>query len=95
MSSFTPEQVSQFREVFRRFSDEDLGGISGANFIPAVQAALEHCNIAGPPPTRGYLDNEYQRIVDDGGAMQWQQFFQVNMTISLYTFMCENYNIRC
>lgn len=77
MSSFTSDQVAQFRDVFRQFSDEGLGGICRTNFVPAVEATLEHCNFAGPRPTHQYLDNEYQRIVGDDGVMQWPEFFQV------------------
>lgn len=78
MSSFTPEQVGHFREVFRRFSDQGLGGINRVNFIPAVEDALEQCHFSSPPPSQEYLDNEYQRIVGEDGVMQWQQFFQVS-----------------
>ena len=78
MSSFTPEQVGQFREIFRQFSSDEVGGVSRANFIPAIEAALQHCHFTGPPPTHHYLDTEYERIVPVGEAMQWQQFFQAS-----------------
>lgn len=78
MSSFTPEQVIRFRQVFTQFSDEELGGVTQVNFIPAVEASLQETNFAGNPhPSHQYLDDEYQRIAAVEGVIQWQQFFQV------------------
>lgn len=77
MSSFTPEQVSHFRQVFTQFSDEDLGGVTRANFIQAVEASLQEANFTGPHPSHQHLDGEFQRIAAEEGFIQWQQFFQV------------------
>ena len=77
MSSFTPEQVGHFRQVFTQFSDDDVGGLTQVNFIPAVEASLVGVPFAGPRPSHGYLDGEFQRIAAGEGFIQWQQFFQV------------------
>jgi hypothetical protein len=79
MSSFTPEQVSHFRLVFTQFSDENLGGVTRINFIPAVETSLQGISYAGPQPSHRYLDSEFQRIAAEEDFIQWQQFFQVRL----------------
>ena len=76
MSSFTHDQVAHFREVFNQFSDEESGGINQVNFVPAVKASLDACNV-GNRPSNEELNMEFQRITGDSGVIQWQQFFQV------------------
>lgn len=75
--SFTPDQVSHFRRVFTQFSDEDLGGVTQPNFIPAVEASLQEANLTGPQPSHQFLNTEFLRISGEEGFIQWQQFFQV------------------
>ena len=85
MSSFTPEQVSHFRQVFSQFSNEELGGVDEFNFIAAIQVSLEHCHFAGGPPSQHYLENEFSRLAseNENGVIQWQQFFQVCGRVSV------------
>lgn len=79
MSSFTPEQVSHFRQVFSTYSNEDLGGVDEVNFIAAIMVSLEECHFSGGPPSQHYLETEFRRLASESetGVIQWQQFFQV------------------
>lgn len=93
--SFTPDQVSHFRQVFTQFCDEDLGGVTRTNFIPAVQLSVEDGNVAGPTPSPEYLDNEFQRVANEEGIIQWQQFFQVSGGCNLFMSHMMDCLIRC
>jgi len=94
MSSFTPEHVAHFRQVFNQFSNEDAGGVPRENFITAVETSIEHCDFAGPPPSHSYLDGEFQRITGGSGVIEWQQFFQVAMkTGSLWLHTSPPYHL--
>ena len=79
MSSFTPEQVGHFRQVFSQFSNEDLGGVEEINFIAAITASMDHCHFTGGPPSQQYLEREFRRLTseNDNAVILWQQFFQV------------------
>ncbi len=79
MSSFTPDQVGHFRQVFAQFSNEDLGGVDEDNFMAAIQVSLEQCHFPGGPPSQHYLENEFRRLAseNENEIIQWQQFFQV------------------
>ncbi len=78
MSSFTPEQVSHFRQVFAQFNDETLDGINHDSFIPAVESSLREYNFAGLRPSHESLEDEFWRLANAEGVVQWQQFFQVS-----------------
>ena len=77
MSSFTQEQVRTFRQIFSQFSDEERGGLSRENFVPAASASLEHCNLRSRP-SDVYLAGEFSRLAGESGVVNWQQFFQVS-----------------
>ena len=84
MSSFTPEQVSHFRQVFSQFSDEERGGVDEVGFLAAIQVSLEQCHFPGGPPSQQFLENEFNRLAseNDNGVIQWQQFFQVCFSLA-------------
>ena len=76
MSSFSADQVRTFRQIFSQFTDEERGGLTRENFVPAASASLEHCTLRSRP-TDVYLAGEFSRLAGDAGAVNWQQFFQV------------------
>ena len=77
MSSFTADQVRTFRQIYSQFADEERGGLTRENFVPAAFASLEHCSLR-TQPTDVYLAGEFSRLAGDSGVVNWQQFFQVS-----------------
>lgn len=80
MSSFTAEQVRTFRQIFSQFADEERGGLTRENFVPAASTSLEHCTLR-TQPSDVYLGGEFSRLAGDSGVVNWQQFFQVSCMI--------------
>ena len=77
MSSFAADQVRTFRQIFSQFADEERGGLTRENFVPAVSTSLEYCTLR-THPTDVYLAGEFSRLAGDSGVVNWQQFFQVS-----------------
>ena len=84
MSSFTADQVRTFRQIFSQFTDEERGGLTRENFVPAASASLEHSHLR-TRPSDVYLAGEFTRLADDSGIVNWQQFFQVRSELASLT----------